>query len=133
MTVDYDDSVGVPSRGPRARFLHARPNAGMLDEYVEDPAGVWTRVASYTATELGTVAFYNTFNLTDDGLNVIYWASTTTGSGIYRASRTSVDEKLANPTPLPGLPRTVYDPYMTNDCSRVYFSGLNSVFVARQQ
>ncbi|MBA3392783.1 MAG: hypothetical protein H0T89_09070 [Deltaproteobacteria bacterium] len=131
--VDYDDSIGTPSRRPNARVLHARPNAGLVDEYVEEPADTWRWLRSYTTTELGTISLYTQFNLTPDGLHVVYQGFLFDGTlAIYHGQRASLDEPFGRGVAIAGIPRTVHDAFMTHDCGRIYFSGLSSVFYARQ-
>lgn len=132
ITVDYDDSFGTPSRRPNARILHARPNAGVVDEYVEESPDVWRPLRSYSASQLGTLSLYTQFNLTADGLHVVYQGLTTEGTAVYHARRANLDDPFGAGVPVAGIPRSVHDAFMTNDCGRIYFSGLSSVFYARQ-
>ena len=131
---DYDDSVGTPSSRPGARLMHARPNAGVVDELVEDTPDTWRVLRSYTAQELGTFHLYGVFNLTADGRHVVFsGADTPQNTNVYHAVRTGIDERFGRGVPVAGIPRTVEDAFMTDDCGRVYFSGLSSIFYARQQ
>lgn len=133
LIAEFDDSVGTPSRRPNAHILHARPNVGLVDEYVEDAPDAWRLARSYTTDELGTRSLYTVFNLTADGLQVIYQQASLDGTlAISHAWRDSVDARFGPGVALDGIPRRVFDAFMTNDCGRVYFSGLSSIFYARQ-
>ena len=130
---DYDATVGTPSRRPHAHVMHASPNAARVDELVEDTPDNWRIVRSYTPQDLGTISLYTMFNLTPDGLHVVYQRVINDGTyEMTQASRTNIDAPFGPGTPLEGIPRTVFDAFMTNDCGRIYFSGLSSIFYARQ-
>lgn len=133
MITDYDDAIGVPSRGPAARVMHTRPNTGVVDELVEE-GGTWRLVRSYSYDHFGTLPIYAPVNLTADGLHVLFRSADLQPiPAIYHAARASIDEPFGGASPLANLPREIHDPFMTPDCGRVYFSGLSSVFYARQQ
>jgi hypothetical protein len=130
---DFDDSVGVPSRSPRAHILHAIPNAGLVEEFVEDAPGVWRLLFTYKSSELATQSLYTQFNLTPDGLQVLYQGAFVEGYAIYHAWRGSLDEKFGPGVAVEGIARTVQDAFMTENCARIYFSGLSSIFYAEQR
>lgn len=133
ITLDYDDTIGSPTGGPNMRVLHARPNSGVVDELVEDGPATWRVVHSYTPAELGTIHVYLPLSFTPDGLHAVFGGMDANGNRhVLHATRASLDDRLATGVPLAGVPRSVNDPYMTGDCGRVYFSGLSSIFYARQ-
>jgi len=134
LAADYDDSIGTPSRRPNAHIMHSRPNTGAVDEYVEAAPDVWTLVRSYTPAELGTISLYTPFNLTPDGLHVVFLAYLPGGEiVVLHAQRDSVDTPFGPGVPVMGIPRSAGTPFMTHDCGRVYLSGLSSIFYAQQR
>ena len=129
LTVDFDDTVGIPSRSPYARVFHARPNAGVVDELVEDPPGTWRVHATYTPPELGVLSTYHPINLSADGLHLIYSSNTLESSfATFHAVRERIEDRFSQFGLLDGIPKRTSDLFMNGDCSRVYFSGLERVF-----
>ena len=51
---------------------------------------------------------------------------------VRAGDRPSVDAPFRAAEPLQGIPPHVYDSAMTEDCARVYFSGLGAVFYVQQ-
>lgn len=131
---DYDDAVGVPSARPNARFMHSRPNAGVVDEYVEEAPDTWRLWHSYPAADFDTISLYTQFNLTADGLHVIYQAFALDSTIVVRhAWRDDIGAQFRKTLPIMGVPRGTVDGVMTPDCGRLYFSGLSSIFYAQQR
>jgi hypothetical protein len=132
---EFDDTMGTPSRRPSARVLYSRPNVGLVDELVEDPPGTWRVMRSYSTAELGINTGYSALNLTPDGLHAIVQGAASvpsTQQAIFHLWRDSLDAKFGPAVPVVGVPRLVTDAFMTNDCGRVYFSGLSSIFYTQQ-
>ena len=134
MIVDYDDSIGTPSRRPSARLIHVRPNAGLVDEWVEDAPDTWRLFHSYQPQDLGTISLYTQFNLTPDGLHAVFQQARVDGSyAVAHAWRDTIDAPFGQAVPIMGVPRSAIDAFMTHDCGRIYFAGLGSIFYAQQQ
>lgn len=90
-------------------------------------------MASYTFAELGVYSMFQVPSLSENGLRLIY--SGEDSQAIQHATynvRASIADRFTRPGSLPELPR-VYDLYMNTDCSRIYFSGLSSVFWVMRQ
>ena len=69
-------------------------------------------------------------NLSPDGLRLVL-GSTTQQSKVMYSDRPSVDMRFRQAVPLMDIP-DVPDPFLTEDCARVYFSGIGSVFYAQR-
>jgi len=78
-------------------------------------------------------------NLSPDGLRLVFSAtvmvSQSSVTGVMYASRDSVTTPFTygEMVFLQGPPAEAETPFLTEDCSRVYFSGLESVFYVTEQ
>lgn len=128
-----DDIITTPSRrvdGVR-HFLHYAFSERTLYEYTDDGA-TQTFVRAYDATALG-IYFVQFPNLDADGLRLVF-----VGQGVdtnfaqtFYADRAQLADPFVAALPLTTAP-VAYDPFLTADCSRLYTSGLGSIFYARQ-
>jgi hypothetical protein len=66
--------------------------------------------------------------ITSDGLRAVYLGD---GSMMY-TDRPSIQSSFRTPQPLEGVPK-VSDAQLTDDCGRVYYSGLGTAFYSKQQ
>jgi hypothetical protein len=123
-------TVGVPSRGPDRRVIHARPT-----EYRELAEGAdhrWTQVRSFAWSTLG-VANGNDASLSPDGLRMTFGKPATTATSMMMYSeRASKDEPFGIAQPIDTLPDIGNPGFMTANCERLYFSALSSVFYTNQ-
>ncbi len=70
--------------------------------------------------------------LTSDGLRLIIPGLDATGrSALFYTDRTDIDGTFGMATML-GAPADLSEPYMTDDCARLYFSALDTVFYISQ-
>lgn len=124
-------SHSEPTRPPRHAFR--TDGSGNLLELAEDAAGNWPQVAMYANNELGV--FGNTFpRVSGDGLRLLLMG-TPPGGGqarLWYADRPSITERFVAARPIEGVP-SVIDPFLTEDCSRIYFSGLQQIIYVRQR
>ena len=116
----------APSRRPDRRVLRTAAD-NHLHELAQDAAGAWSEVASFLPSDLG-VSYPGAPRLSADGLRLLMVDS---GAVVY-TDRPSIDAPFRHAEPLAGVPM-VLDPYLTDDCSRIYFSGLDSVFYLQRQ
>jgi hypothetical protein len=117
MSIDFDDNIGAPSRRPDARILHARPNAAVVDEYVEDAPDSWRLLRSHSPMALGTSSLYSQFNLTPDGLHVVFRGSFPDGTvAVFHAARASRDR--TSPINTSSSARTPKPTARSSRCSR---------------
>jgi hypothetical protein len=103
-----------------------------LDESWEewlDEAGTWRSLRVHPAAAL--VAHVQTIAMTSDGLRALV-TSSQTGKTLY-SDRASIDGTFRAALPIDGsLPGTL-DAYMTEDCARMFVSGLGYVFFVHQR
>jgi hypothetical protein len=70
-----------------------------------------------------------TFSVTTDGLRAVY--ASNDGKELLYVDRTDVESWFGEPRPLAGAP-FVYDAHLADDCTRLYYSGLDSIFFSSQ-
>lgn len=123
------ERVGMPSRGPRRHVMVTRLDR--VEEAIEDGTGAWTST-TLPFPALGVVKVNGAIHLSADGLRAVFAASTDDPDPrtIRYAVRASIDTPFAGSYPL-AVP-VAGDPFLTDDCSRLYFSGLDSIFYAQQ-
>jgi len=105
-------------------------NAFMEIEF--DDTGVSTLVRSYTEDDFGLEALAGVPpGLSGDGTAALVLGSTTSGSGFYYFNRQTPGDRFGPPTLVSDVPGPS-DPFMTENCERLYFSGLGNVFWLQQ-
>ncbi|HEX5060800.1 MAG TPA: hypothetical protein VFV99_15635 [Kofleriaceae bacterium] len=132
--VARDDYITAPSRkvGGKRRFVRLAFSEFKLYEY-DDDGTTTTPIRSYNLQlDLG-VDFASFPNLDASGLRLVFVGQTTGTSftQTFYASRASIDDSFSPAKPLLAAP-LAYDPFLTPDCSRLYTSGLGSIFYAQQ-
>jgi len=123
--------ISGPTRRPNRHVVRTGFDQ-KLHEFVQDDGGLWTEVAAYTASELG-VSYPGAPKLSSDGLRLLL-NSTAPASSVPRvlySDRPTIQDRFRAAQPLDGVP-AVRDAYMNDDCSRVYFAGLESVFFVQR-
>ena len=117
--------ISSVSRGPTRRVV--LNDGAMLREYTVTDVGL-ELVQSYTPADLA-VSDMQSPMLTADGLRMLFVLPDFTTPKAYMTDRPDLDSRFGPARLLPGVP--AYDgAYMLEDCSRVYVSGLGSVFYA---
>jgi hypothetical protein len=120
-----------PSRGPDRRILvHA--TATELRELREDGSGAWLPVRTHSLAQIG-VPNLTVLWLAPDARRLLFAVNAAGPPEIAFLAftvRSSVDD-LFGPMVRTELP-LIIDPFITDDCSRIYFSGLRSLFYAQQ-
>lgn len=102
---------------------------GGLRELARDGNGVWSEVLVHSFTELGVTSLGDQVNLSSDGLRLLV-VGTPAGANqimLLYADRASETDPFSAVVPLPSLD---YLPngFLTEDCARLYFSALGTVF-----
>jgi hypothetical protein len=128
-----DDVITAPSRrvGGVRRFLRYAFQQFKLIEYTDDGVTT-TEIGSYDTQALGTL--YMQFpNLDADGLRLVFvgQSPTATFAQTFYGDRAAITDPFVAAAPLATAP-LAYDPFLTSDCSRLYTSGLGSIFYAQQ-
>lgn len=110
--------------------------AANFQELVDDGSNTWTTIItpSYAPADLG-VGVHTYPQLSADGLRLTFVGSppgTTGPQRIYYTSRAAITGRFAPAVPLSGVP-FIADALMDPLCSRVYVSGLASVWFAQRK
>ncbi len=120
------DTISTPtSIAIGRRVLRFVPGDQTLHELLDDGSGTnWVEVASFP---IDTKPFG--MKLSPDGLRLVFRAVVSTTSTISYADRAAVGTPFNPSVPLVGAPPSgVLDVYMNDDCSRIYFTGVGSMF-----
>ena len=133
--VARDDYITAPSRavGGKRRVVRYAFNDFKLYEYDDDGTATSPPIRSYDVNvDLGS-DFVSLPNLDASGLRLVFVGETpgTSYSQTFYADRASLDDAFSIAKPLATAP-VAFDPFMTADCSRIYTSGLGSIFYAQQ-
>lgn len=115
-------------RGPTGDRL-IFTGAFTLAEYEED-AGTWMLRGEARSREELRIDAGATMAITSDGLRAVFRGDD--NQQMLYADRPNLDGWFQMPRPLTGVPK-VLDPQITDDCARVYYSGLNTAFYSQQQ
>ena len=115
------------------RLLHSL-GSNILNELVDD--GSWGSVRMHSAADLGLgTSAINFPNLSPDGLRLVFSAAPAGNFVDYQvwyADRPSVTDPFRTAVKLEGVPHTDRLSVMSDDCARVYFSGLDRMFYVQQ-
>lgn len=127
--------ISQPTRGPVRRAIQTDFNGSyyLFNELEEQPSGDWAIVDSYPLTELG-MGVVNVHSLSSDGLHVTMVGQPmgSLDAAIYWAQRPDTGSRFGAAVQLTTVPTSGQTPYMTDDCSRYYFTGLEKVFYQKQ-
>lgn len=133
VTFDTSMKFGRPSAGPVRRMFFHNSGVSPLAELSVEPSGAARQVRTYTPAQLGVETVFAPPSLSADGLRIVFAGGTSMGSKLYYAARPSIDEPF-----VPGAAHIAdlaynVDPFLTEDCGRLYFSAIASVFWIQQQ
>ena len=145
--------ASTPTRGPvrAAVFSGQDAQLGAVLIEIESSGSGWVEKRR-TPVEMLGVSSVDEPHLSADGLRLVfvsYGGGVVVGGGgqeadpptmdptspdqpVYYADRASRDEPFGMARPLMTVPGFVQWPYLTEDCGRIYFSALNTVFYLRQ-
>ncbi len=123
-TTDSFVQFGAPSRGPRRRMM-LRNGTGALQEVEISETGVAQPIAVYTEAELGVDLLISLPNLTPDGLHLVF-SGQREEQHTYYSDRATLADRFSPGRRLANVP-AANDTFLTEDCSRVYFSALGSI------
>jgi hypothetical protein len=117
------------TRGPDRRVVRFEPSDQAFHEYAHVGAGTWQAVATYRMADFGLQTFYSS-SVTGDGLRLVIVAAPMSNViDIFYAERAAISDPFTTVKRIPGMSGFT-EGVMTEDCSRVYFSALGSVFAA---
>ncbi len=118
------------SRGPRRHLLVLETNSQMR-EWQSDDTGTWSEVRTYMATDLDIYMIYSV-DLSQDGLRLImYGQDKLANQRIFYSYRNAIDDRFGPAVEIPTAPHAT-DLHLTEDCERMYFSGVGAVFYVRR-
>lgn len=119
-------AVSPPTRVGRILLV----TSGEVRELADDGNGTFTHLRTQTFGELGLSGVTENVNLTADGLRLVFNGILGNGTQLLYTDRPNLDTGFARPVAMPEVD-FLSNGFMTEDCARLYFSGLNSVFAAR--
>jgi hypothetical protein len=124
-------TVGSPRHAIQTDYNGA---SYQLRELVEQTSGDWASVDLYLVSELG-VGTVDQQSLSSDGLHMTF-TGVPLGSGtktsVWWTRRADTSSHFGPAVELTTVPVTGTTPFMADDCSRYYFSGLGAVFYQTQ-
>jgi hypothetical protein len=125
------DIISAPTRSPNRHVLVVGTDAS-LHEMADQGGNVWTETAVHPNSELG-VGNLGPPYLSTDGLRLMMGAVPQGGTMLLAmyTDRDALDQPFRPAVPLVGVPGAL-DGFMTEDCSRIYMSGLESIFYVQQ-
>ncbi len=117
----------VPSRGPDRRVLFYDQNIGK--EFRQDTSGAWLEVGDVT---FGPAPGVHSVWLSPDALRFVAYEAASSGTRprLYYADRASRDAPFTAPVELAGVPAS-FDPFITEDCDRIYMTSVEAIFYAQ--
>jgi hypothetical protein len=128
--------VGAPSRGPQRHLIALDEGDSMLHEYVDGTgAGTFTEVLPPINPADLDVTMVTWVELMPDGLRMIllaHAAANPTAVAPMFTDRPTIDGAFRPAEVLQGVPTPGSYFHMTEDCSRIYVSGLQRVFYLQQ-
>jgi hypothetical protein len=127
--------LGTVSRAPGRRMVVFSATTGLVEL---DEANNWAQIGTYTAVDLGVESLYGIStlpNLSPDGTRLVFSGDKTgVETRSFYVSRASIADPFVGPAvPLAEVPRDPLAAFLTEDCSRVYFSALGVVFYLQQR
>jgi hypothetical protein len=131
----YTD-FSAPSRGPDRRAIAISTVIGTgiytLTEY-SDRSGSWQPIDSYPSTDLFAVNAFRP-SLTPDGMHLVAEGQAMGGpfKSIIYSSRPNRDSKFGRFTYLASVPLDAQFPYLEENCGRIYFNTVSTVFAQEQ-
>lgn len=136
ITLAAGDMLGSLTGSAASRRIVIQLVDGSYHEYVSDGGTGWTAGPVHSLAELG-VETAGIPALTSDALRLVFSGRPIGApvSVLLYSDRNSATEPFHTAVPLQGVPGQVPDPFLTDDCARLYFSAsdVESVFYAQQQ
>jgi hypothetical protein len=128
---DLGALISVPTRAPHRHVMWTNGRDGSLHELVQQDTGSWTEVM--TTAALGLPSIWDAASLTSDGLRMVVHVEGAPGAASTEyADRPTIDQPFNPAVRLEGVPDTITDQVMLDDCTRIYFSGVGRVFFVEQ-
>lgn len=125
------ESFGMPSAGPLRRMMVTGGPSAIMREIEIDAAGSQREVQTFNTSNLPFDSVPRPPNLSADGLRMIVYGGNANRYALYVLDRSSLDQPFAaQKLDL----SAIYDAFLTEDCSRIYFSdgALGLFYVERE-
>jgi len=130
----YATNFSAVSRGPDRRVFVVDQDLVRYEEWAQQDLATWQLVGSYTLAQLG-IDYVADPRLAPDALRMVFWGRSTPLSPyrVMYVDRPDLSARFSAAVALETVPPMVTDPTLTDDCGRMYFSALGSVFYAQQE
>jgi hypothetical protein len=117
-------TISVTSRGPD-RHIMLCSGTSIVQEWHDSGTTTWTHVRDI---DFGPTAYVRAVWLSPDGLRLLATDGAGGGTSLVMryADRTAIADPFSTPVPI-ALPAS-FDTFITEDCTRVYMSALETVF-----
>ncbi|HTL34686.1 MAG TPA: hypothetical protein VL326_16270 [Kofleriaceae bacterium] len=128
-----NDDWSQPTRGPERRLIVNAPISNPVRELkATEPYDTWVEVDRYTMAQLGTLSMTSP-RLTADGLHLVFKGQPPSApmQQLMIADRASITDRFNPAMTVPGIP-LVDDAVLSDDCERLYFYGLESIFYQKR-
>ena len=125
-----------PSRGPDRRVIRteAMINTGIYQvTEMSDATGSWQIHDEYPLTDPNVIGVFHP-SMTSDGLRLVAEGQLAAGVGkaIIFASRPNVGVRFGRFEVLATVPKAASYPHLDDDCGKIYFSAVDTVFFLEQ-
>jgi hypothetical protein len=127
--------LSTPTRGPvRRTILH--DGSGFWHELVDDGSATLALVDTFDPVSVLGVYNASAAQLSPDGLRVVVYGTLPRSDGtvmqsVWYADRDSLGSRFRAAAALTDVP-IVNDPFLSEDCERLYFSGIGSIWYVQQ-
>ena len=123
---------GTPTRGPARRMLVTDQAVGALIYELAFDGNAWQVDLTHDpVSELGVASVFQPPSLSPDGLRILFSVLNGEFHTMY-SDRATIHDPFRTAVRLVGVP-DILDGFLTEDCSRVYFSSVGTVFYVQQQ
>lgn len=131
--------VSNATRGPLRRAIQTDLDGVNMTyrffELEEQPSGAWLPIEEHPVTDIG-MSYIDTVSLSPDGrhMTLVGQVKDSTKMGVYWTQRPDLASDFGEVVELTTVPPGgILTPYITEDCSRIYFSALSTVFYQKLQ
>ncbi len=131
--------ISNATRGPVRRAIQTDLDGVNMTyrffELEEQPSGAWLPIDEHVVGDIG-MGYIDTVSLSPDGLHMTFVGIIKDGTktSVYWTQRPDIASDFGQVVELTTVPQGgIQTPYVTEDCSRVYFSALSTVFYQKLQ
>jgi hypothetical protein len=130
----YATSFSPVSRGPAHRVFVMDQDLVRYEEWAQQDLATWQLVDTYSLADLG-VDYLADVRLAPDALRMLFWGRVDVASPyrVLYVDRRDLSSRFSKAVALDTVPPMVTDPSITDDCGRIYFGALDSVFHLQQE